>query len=259
MLVGAACCPHPPLLVPEVAAGAAPELDPLRVASDSAIRQLLASGPDLVVLVGTAESSEEFGRGAWGTLAPYGVPVMAGLNGDRVAEAALPLSLTIGAWLFGRSSWTGPVKAHAVAASAPAHACAALGRVIADAAARVGLLVMGDGSARRSTTAPGYFDPRAEPFDAAVARALREGDRDLLLRLDAGLAAELLVAGRAAWQVLAGAAAGASWRSELCYEGAPYGVGYFVASWTRYRADALSEQQQAASQPADMAGGGLMR
>ena len=46
-----------------------------------------------------------------------------------------------------------------------------------------------------------------------------------------GKAAMLLAEGRAAWQVLAGAAGGSSWRAELAYAEAPYGVTYFVASW----------------------------
>ena len=49
-LVAAAVCPHPPLLVPEVAGAAAPELDDLRAACDVAVARLLAAGlTDLVV------------------------------------------------------------------------------------------------------------------------------------------------------------------------------------------------------------------
>lgn len=53
-----------------------------------------------------------------------------------------------------------------------------------------------------------------------------------LAALDAELAAELLAAGRAPWQVLAGAAEGAGLDGRLLYEDAPYGVGYFVAAWS---------------------------
>ncbi len=52
MLVAAAVCPCPPLLVPEVAAGAAPELDPARAACLDAVGVLAASRPDLLVVVG---------------------------------------------------------------------------------------------------------------------------------------------------------------------------------------------------------------
>jgi hypothetical protein len=99
------------------------------------------------------------------------------------------------------------------------------------------LLVLGDGSACRGVKAPGYDDPRAEPFDKTVAEALATADAGALLGLDPGLAGELRVAGRAPWQVLAGAArahpGARPWTGDLLYEAAPYGVAYFVASWTR--------------------------
>ena len=56
-----------------------------------------------------------------------------------------------------------------------------------------------------------------------------------LLALDVALARDLLVAGRAAWQALAGAALDAppagGWHARLTYDDAPFGVGYFVAAW----------------------------
>ena len=42
-------------------------------------------------------------------------------------------------------------------------------------------------------------------------------------------AGELLAAGRAPWQVLAGAARGGSWQGAVTWTGAPYGVTYLVA------------------------------
>jgi hypothetical protein len=240
VLVAAAFCPHPPVLVPEVASGAAPELAPLRTACDAVLECLIVAGPDVVVLVGAAEKPGEYGPGAWGTLAPYGVATAAGLGGHggrrRAGSATLPLSLTIGAWLLARTSWAGPVVAHAVPGPAGTAECAALGASLAERSKRVGMVVMGDGSARRSVTAPGYLDPRAEEFDAAVAAALRRGDPEALSRLDVTLASDLMVAGRAAWQALAGAARGSRWRAALCYAEAPYGVGYLVAAWTLRRA-----------------------
>ena len=63
-------------------------------------------------------------------------------------------------------------------------------------------------------------------------RALAAADTEALLALDEGLAHELKAAGRAPWQVLAGAAEGAGLDGRLLYEDAPYGVGYFVAAWS---------------------------
>jgi hypothetical protein len=96
------------------------------------------------------------------------------------------------------------------------------------------LLVMGDASACRGLRAPGYDDPRAAAYDSGVARALADADAEALLGLDPGLSAELKVAGRAPWQVLAGAtrATAHAWRGEVTYDAAPYGVSYLVARWS---------------------------
>jgi hypothetical protein len=105
---------------------------------------------------------------------------------------------------------------------------------------RVGMLVMGDGSAKRTTAAPGYFDERAEPFDQAVAAALERINLASLFALDQALADDLWVDGRVAWQAAAGAMAAAhrndksaSWSAKLRYHEAPFGVGYLVANWSR--------------------------
>ncbi|SCE46834.1 hypothetical protein GA0115240_16515 [Streptomyces sp. DvalAA-14] len=110
--------------------------------------------------------------------------------------------------------------------------CATAGRAVAGSAGRVALLVMGDGSACRTVKAPGYLDDRAVPFDTNVAAALAEADTGALAALDPELAQILKAAGRAPWQVLAGAAEGAGLGGALLHESAPYGVGYFVATWT---------------------------
>jgi hypothetical protein len=53
-----------------------------------------------------------------------------------------------------------------------------------------------------------------------------------LLELDPGLAGILLATGRAPLQVLAGATGGQKLRSHVRYAAKPYGIGYFVASWS---------------------------
>jgi aromatic ring-opening dioxygenase LigB subunit len=96
----------------------------------------------------------------------------------------------------------------------------------------VALLVMAEGSARRSRKAPGYLDERSAAFDAEVGRAILDGDLRALLALDAGLARELMATGRPAWQVLAGAANGGHPDSLIRYDDDPFGVAYLVASLT---------------------------
>ena len=217
-VVVAAVCPHPPLLVPEVASGAAPELDDARAACANTVADLLAAGPDRIVVVGAGPT-------------PSGV---------EVGRPDVPLSLAIGEWLLAPHRPSPPLQPHQIGTDAPPAECVAVGHALAAAPDRVALLVMGDGSACRGPKAPGYDDPRAEAFDRAVADALAGADAAALLALDPGPGpTELRCAGRAPWQVLAGALTGAGpnggdpnggrWRGEVRYDAAPYGVAYFVA------------------------------
>jgi hypothetical protein len=111
----------------------------------------------------------------------------------------------------------------------PTEACLRLGASLRDLGARVGLLIMADGSTCRGVRAPGYLDPRAAAFDAGLERAVRGGDLGALRAMDATLARELLAGGRPAWQVLAGALPGPLPATEVLYTGDPFGVFYLVA------------------------------
>ncbi|WP_441250008.1 class III extradiol dioxygenase subunit B-like domain-containing protein [Kitasatospora sp. McL0602] len=232
MLVAAAVCPCPPLLVPEVAAGAAPELEPLRAACAEAVGELLGSGAELIVVVGTGPTPEVWTEGGAGSFHRYGVELAVRLPSGGVDGPELAPSLTVGAWLLDQAGTALPTHACAVPADSTPARMLGLGQGLAELADRVGLLVLGDGSACRSLKAPGYLDERAEAYDAAAARALGAADIEALAALDPALSAELLADGRAPWQVLAGAARGAGLTGRLGYDDAPYGVGYFVASWS---------------------------
>jgi len=247
MLVAAAVCPCPPLLVPEVAAGAAPELDAARAACTDALGVLAASRPDLLVVVGPAERNGRgaHAQGARGSFRGFGVDLDVRLGGDKqasgmwdrpasgVSQRELPPSLAVAAWLLERTGWSdAPVEGLGVGEPLAAERCIQVGREIAAQAERVALLVMGDASACRTLKAPGYLDERAAGFDAEVARALGEADVAALKVLDADLAYGLKASGRAPWQVLAGAADGAGLGGALLYDDAPYGVGYLVAAWS---------------------------
>ena len=118
-LVAAAVCPHPPVLVPEVASGAAPELDDLRAACDRAVAEVLKSGADRILVLGIRRG----GAGVCGTgprfTGSLGVDLVVALDGSAEASAALPLSLTVGAWLLGRAARTRPAGLDCVALRAP--------------------------------------------------------------------------------------------------------------------------------------------
>ena len=199
------------MLVPEVAARASDDLAVLRQACDDAVASLLGHHPDRVVVLGTGVLDGDRDESAGGTLAPFGVDVHAGGVGDD-----LPLSLTIGAWLLDRAGWSGP---RTYSTGTP------------DTAGRVVLLVMADGSATRTTEAPGFLDERAEPFDAAIAAALAAGDADALAELDLELGHALWAAGTPALKTLGNMTKGADITARLHEDVAPFGVGYWVADW----------------------------
>jgi hypothetical protein len=237
MLVAAAVCPCPPLLVPEVAGGAAHEMDDARAACFDALGVLAAARPDRLVVVGPAEREGRgpFPAGARGSFRGFGVDVEVSLGRSRgePGERRLPPSLAVGAWLLARTGWdAAPVEALGVGEPLEQERCARAGRELASDAERLALLVMGDGSACRSHRAPGSFDERAAAFDAAAARALGEADTAGLAALDAELAEELRASGRSCWQLLGGAGEGAGLGGRLLFDEAPYGVGYLVASWS---------------------------
>jgi hypothetical protein len=220
-----------------VASGAATELADLRTACAGAIATVYAADPEVIVIVGAGAETRRFVASDFGTFDLFGVRAAYALGGrDTLAVGdRMPLSLAIGAFLLLDAPPRPHRSALSVAASASVAECAGLGRGLVEGSARVGLIVMGDGSACRSDKAPGYAHEAAQPFDDAVTKAFAEADVATLGDLDIALATELLVAGRPAWQVLAGAAleSGAPWRGRVAYDAAPYGVQYTVATWVR--------------------------
>jgi hypothetical protein len=238
MLIAAAICPHPPLLVPEVTGASGPgarELGRLRAACREAVAALPAASPDLLVVVGGAPRTGEYPPGATASLRDFGIPFTVG---DDPGGPALPLSLTIGKWLLaGAGPGAPPVAWWGIASGAATAECLHLGEKLAALAPRVALLAMGDGPGRRARGAPGAEDPGADRYENQVAAALAAADPDALAALGSSQDDELAVAGRAAWQVLAGAAARDGARNafvaDLRYAAAPFEVSYFVATWLR--------------------------
>jgi hypothetical protein len=211
--------PSAPLLVPEVAGGSAHVDEKLRDACRTVVTRLCATAPEAIVVAASWPNG-----GSWpsdGTWSFEGFGVKPRVAGKR---PVLPWPLGIGAWLLDDAGWTGSRCYMTVGPDSETHA--AIGPQ------RVAVLVVGDGSARRSEKAPGHLDERAADFDAVVARALADGDVGALGGLDPELAAALLCSGAPAWHWLAATidarqVAGA----ELLSDTAPYGVGYLVAWW----------------------------
>jgi hypothetical protein len=244
-VVAVAGCPHPPLLLAGRTGRPVAEVEQLRAACLAAVAELLAAAPARIVLIGGGRPAED------------GIRPAAGGDDNEV------LSIAVGRQLLADAGCQLPVEELTVAADSPPADCLAAGRALtgtgetggsgpgsptgpdshagpdsaaglgspAGSGSSIGLLVMGDGSARRTLKAPGYLDDRAAPFDAGVESCLASGRLAALAELDPGLAAELLVAGRAAWQVLAGAVGDRPGHTRLHYSGDPFGVWYPVFSW----------------------------
>lgn len=229
MIVAAALCPCPPLLSPELT-GQDDVLPELRAACATAVARLAGSAPDILAVVGPDERTSAWPPDGQLDVGAYAPALARATRRTAAARPALPLSLGIGALLLDQAGYAGPRVMQAIAESESAESCVALGGQIAASAPRVAVLAMGDGSARRSASAPGYLDERAAPFDAAVERAVRDGDLPALASLDPALAADLLAVGRPAWQALAGALDAVPVQTQVLYSEAPFGVAYLVAT-----------------------------
>jgi hypothetical protein len=230
-----AFCPCAPVLVPEVAQGAAPETADVLAACDAAISWLTAGGDDVVV-VGAGSRHDQHGGSAVGTLSGLGVPVTAGGSGDahRDGRGSLPLALTMGAWLLDRAGVAAARRSYLEVRADGSATVAAATLTLPDAAPS--WLVMGDGTARLSERAPGGLDQRAAAYDAVVLDALSSGDPHVLAALDPRDGAELMAAGVPVWRAV-GAALLANrqdrrWDARLTSHVAPYGVSYVVATWS---------------------------
>lgn len=223
-------CPHPPLLFRELG-GAADPVAELREACATAVAALVGAQPDVVVVVGGSDTGSSFDPAARPDVRRFGTTAPRSLVEER-----LPLSLGVGRRLLDEAGWAGSTRLAAVPWSASSADLDALaGDVLGSAAgdARIGLLLLGDGSARRGEKAPGFLDERAFPFDDELARALADGDGTALLDLDDELADELMVGGAAVFRLLGrlAANAGQPQSAGLTYRGDPFGVSYFVARW----------------------------
>jgi hypothetical protein len=200
---------------------------------------LADAAPDWVAVAADPAGPVTLPPDATGSFAGYGVDVRVSLDSTRDAtvrpDRTLPLPALVAGWLRAEAG-ARRVRVRLVEPDLPADDCCREGAdLVADLAGPtpIGLLVLGDGSNRHTDHAPAPRDDRAGPFDDGVRAALAAADPGALLRLDAGVAAELNAVGRAAWQVLAGVAltVGEPWTADVLYSDQPFGVAYHVAVW----------------------------
>ncbi len=202
-----ALCPHPPLLLPELA-GRRPVAADLLLACRHVVAQVSAVHSLGVVF---AEPTQP-------------------------ASSAPPLGLRVARRLLGDAGRTGALTLAPVAPGASGRECARVAELLAGRLAQAGgssaVLVMADGSARRSEKAPGHLDPRARAFDDRFLTGVRTGDRAALAALEPDLADQLWFAGRAALAVMAALPGPARPVARVAYADDPFGVLYVAATWS---------------------------
>ncbi len=252
MLITAAIVPGPPAFVPDLMGDAAHELDRLRHAADAvvsrAVSDLVAASADpsffdsdsaQLVVVGAGEPGEFDSVGPV-SFASFGRDVVVPALAERAQSATdgrpLPTPLMVGRYLASRD-----VAAHPEHAGLWASArwlttsgtdAASLGEELRRDRKPMALIVVADGAICHGPKAPRAEDSRAPAYEDDVCAALASGLPGRLAHIDDDLGRELGATGLQVWPVLIAAADGEC-VGELLWRGAPYGVGWAVASWRR--------------------------
>jgi len=251
VLITAAVVPGPPALVSELMGSAAPELDDLRQAADRVVslavgdltRVLadspgsasgLGSGSVQLVVVGPGEPGEFNATGPV-SFASFGRDVVVpALVEGQPRDPELPTPIMVARYLASRDLAAHPEHAQLWASArwlttSGTDAPASGERLAADGMS-VGLILVADGAACRGLKAPRAQDERAQGYDEGVCAALASGQPGRLAQIDVDLGDELGASGSQLWPLLVAAAAGDG-IGEVLWAGAPYGVGWAVASW----------------------------
>ena len=143
-------------------------------------------------------------------------------------EARSPgVGVIVGTALLARAAIDVPTTAVQIGADTPV-----VGSVLAGLAGRVGLLVIADGSTGRGDNSPSGGHREAEGFDRDLASSLALGDPVRLGDLARSPRASAVgCASGPAFAVFAGLAERPA-SAALLYHDAPFGVGYFCATWS---------------------------
>jgi hypothetical protein len=212
VITAAALCPAAPLMAAELT-GDDPDAAAVRAAASEAAARLVASGVAVVAIVAAGDVTREWPATGRADLAPYGGPKL-------VDAPAVPLGVGLGGRLLDGAGYRGDRRVWTVDTGNHRQWVPAL-------AAADALLVMADGSAHRDLKTSADLAMRAERFDASVEKSIVDGELSTMDTLDPD---GLMVTGFPALRVLAATLPRA--RADLLYCAAPFGVGYFVATFT---------------------------
>lgn len=199
-LVGAALVPAAPVLVAELSGHLRPAATP-REAARRAIAGLIATKPDVIVVVAEGDGDETFD-----STSALHLHRLGGMHRDDYAPGSrtLPVPLAIGAALLRDAGWAGPTSYQVVDAATTPVDARARGEDLVAGDQRVGLLLLGNGSACCTPKAPGSLHPDAESFNAALLNAIVSGDREAVLAWTPEAFATQLSDARVPLQVLSG-------------------------------------------------------
>jgi hypothetical protein len=219
------------------------ELDDLRQAADRLVSRVLSdlleastdssgSGSVLVV-VGPGEPAELTAAGPV-SFASFGRDIVVPALAEGRQSHPLPTPIMVARYLASRDLAAHPAHAELWASArwitTSAADAAVLGEKLRVGDATVALILVADGAACHGPKAPLAEDGRAQAYDDGVCAALASGQPGRLAQIDADLGGELGATGPEVWPVLT-VAAGGDMIGEVVWAGAPYGVGWAVASW----------------------------
>ena len=164
------------------------------------------------------------------------VPVSLERAGGERPPGRLPLSMLIAGWLRGQVDAESVRPVVVDPDVRPEVACElgrALGAEISADPELIGVLVVADGATALTPKAPGggRRDSAVE-LQQRIVDGIGAADVDVLRGLDVAACDAEGVAGRAAWQVVAGLVGDSPMTAKVLYSDAPFGVGYVVAAWT---------------------------
>ena len=226
MLSAISIIPSAPVLVPELAGGAADEVAELRAAMIAAAATL----PQRWVVIGVGAADGVIGSDRVGTFAGFGVDVLVRLSPQADGQPVeMPLCALIGGWIRSQAQPDARAQVRVYAESHDAGAAVELGRRLRSeidlSSEPTGVLVVADGANTLTPAAPGGYQPADVEVQDALDDALAGGDVAALAQLPAQ------VGGRVAFGVLAGLAGPTPRSVKELYRAAPYGVGYFAGVW----------------------------
>lgn len=202
-VVSAALVPAAPVLLRSLGGRMDPGAD-IRNAALQSVHAMLDTGPERIVVIAEGDHDEEFDESAM-----LGLHRLGGLPGSFVRDGdgqrMLPIPLAIAASILSEAGWSEPTTLVLVDESIAAEQALQRGRELQTLSERVGILLVGNGSACSTAKAPGSLHPDAETFNQRVLELLTEAAREDIAALTQSECREQLSDIRVPLQIISGA------------------------------------------------------